>query len=318
MSTFDVDPRYVAARKVLLDALVALAPHDKAIIVAGSQAIYLHTGANDIGIAPYTTDGDLALDPTLIGDEPELEAAMRGAGFDLLARDRRQPGTWTATVDVGGESRIVPVDLIVPEAVAVGHGRRSAPIPRHGSMATRWAVGLEACLVDHSTMTIAALDPDDTRTVTVEVAGTAAMLVAKAHKISDRLKGKKADRLSDKDAADVYRIMQTVRPEVPGEVLRELRTHPMAGPVTAAALDLLRNLFGKSGRRRHRYGATISRPCNPRRPGQCRVRRLHGRPPRRRHALSRTTRSESPPPRPLWRQGTACRTLNIRASRRNE
>ena len=50
------DPRYVAARKVLLDALFALAPHGKAVIVAGAQAIYLHTGASDIGIAPYTTD----------------------------------------------------------------------------------------------------------------------------------------------------------------------------------------------------------------------------------------------------------------------
>ena len=31
-----LDPRYVAARRVLLDALVALAPHGKAIIVAGA------------------------------------------------------------------------------------------------------------------------------------------------------------------------------------------------------------------------------------------------------------------------------------------
>jgi hypothetical protein len=244
VTDFDLDPRYLAARKVLLDALTALAPHDKAIIVAGSQAIYLHTGANDIGIAPYTTDGDLALDPTLLGDEPELEAAMRRAGFDLLAGDRRQPGSWTATIDIDGEPRIVPVDLIVPEAVAVGHGRRSAPIPPHSSIATRWAVGLEAALVDHSTMTITALDPADTRSVTVEVAGMAAMLVAKAHKISDRLKDKKVDRLSDKDAADVYRIVQTARPGVLGDTLRELRAHPMAGPVTATALGLLRDLFG--------------------------------------------------------------------------
>lgn len=244
MTSLDADPRYVAARKVLLDALTALARHDKAIIVAGSQAIYLRTGANDIGIAPYTTDGDLALDPSLIGDEPELEAVMRRAGFDLLEGDRRQPGTWIATIEIAGEPHIVPVDLIVPEAVAVGHGRRSAPIRSHSAMATRWAVGLEAALVDHSTLTITALDLTDTRSVTVEVAGMAAMLVAKAHKISDRLKDKKVDRLSDKDAADVYRIMQTARPEVLGETLRGLQGHPMAGPVTETALDLIRDLFG--------------------------------------------------------------------------
>ncbi|HEY6316400.1 MAG TPA: hypothetical protein VI462_00765 [Acidimicrobiia bacterium] len=75
----DLDPRYVAARRVLLDALVTLAPHGTAVIVVGAQAVYLRTGVGDadITIAPYTTDGDLALDPALLGDEPELEAAMR-------------------------------------------------------------------------------------------------------------------------------------------------------------------------------------------------------------------------------------------------
>lgn len=245
--TTAADPRYVAARKVLLDALVALAPHNKAIIVAGAQAIYLHTGANDIGIAPYTTDGDLALDPTLLGDEPELEATMRSAGFDLLDGDRRQPGIWVATIEIDGEPQIVPVDLIVPEAVAPGHGRRSARIRPHADMATRWAIGLEATLVDHSTMTIAALDPTDTRSVSVEVAGMAAMLVAKSHKIRDRLADGKADRLRDKDAADVYRIMQTARPGDLGNTLNDLRTHPIAGPVTTTALDLMRDLFGNRG-----------------------------------------------------------------------
>jgi hypothetical protein len=50
------DPRYVAARRVLLDALDALRPHRNALVVVGAQAIYLRTGAGDIGIAPYTTD----------------------------------------------------------------------------------------------------------------------------------------------------------------------------------------------------------------------------------------------------------------------
>lgn len=50
------DPRYVAARKVLLDALFALQPHGKAVIVVGAQAIDLRTGMNDVGIAPDKTD----------------------------------------------------------------------------------------------------------------------------------------------------------------------------------------------------------------------------------------------------------------------
>lgn len=238
------DPRYVAARKVLLDALFALAPHGKAVIVAGAQAIYLHTGANDIGIAPYTTDGDLALDPTILGDTPELEATMRAAGFDILPQPAGQPGIWCVTLDIEGVETVVPVDLIVPEAAAPRAGRRGARIPPHGKQSAHKAVGLEAALLDHAPMTIAALDPTDDRTITVEVAGLAAMLVAKAHKISDRLKDNKTDRLSDKDAADVYRVMQIASPRQLGDTLRRLRDDPMAGPVTAEAIDLLRDQFG--------------------------------------------------------------------------
>lgn len=240
----ELDPRYVAARRVLLDALTALAPHGKAVIVAGAQAVYLRTGLNDIAIAPYTTDGDLALDPTLLGDEPELEASMRGAGFTLMEQDP-QPGIWVATADVAGEELIIPVDLIVPEAAATGGGRRGARLGVHGNRAARRAVGLEAALVDHGTMTVSALDPEDPRTIDVEVAGVAALLVAKAHKIHDRVLSERPDRLSDKDAADVYRIMQTASPTATGATLASLSKHPQAGEPTLVALTYLGDLFGR-------------------------------------------------------------------------
>jgi hypothetical protein len=54
--------------------LTALAPFGRAVIVAGAQAIYLLTGDADLAVAPYTTDADLTLDPSLLGDEPELGA----------------------------------------------------------------------------------------------------------------------------------------------------------------------------------------------------------------------------------------------------
>lgn len=68
-----VDPRYIAARRVLLNALEALAPHGAAFIVVGAQAIYLHTGAADLDltVAPFTTDGDLVVNPGLLGDDPD-------------------------------------------------------------------------------------------------------------------------------------------------------------------------------------------------------------------------------------------------------
>lgn len=50
--------------------------------------------------------------------------------------------------------------------------------------------------------TISSLTPADDRSVTMNVAGPGALIVAKAHKISERTT--KDDRVRDKDALDVY------------------------------------------------------------------------------------------------------------------
>jgi hypothetical protein len=94
-------------------------------------------------------------------------------------------------------------------------------------------------------MRLVALDPADARQATVEVAGVAALLVAKAHKIRERLDTGRPNRLSDKDAADVYRIMQTTRPATVAETMRTLLEAPMSGAVTVRALDLVRDLFAR-------------------------------------------------------------------------
>lgn len=60
----------------------------------------------------------------------------------------------------------------------------------------------------------------------VEVAGVAALIVAKAHKIHERLATGRVDRLSDKDAADVVRIMQTASASEVGATLAGLRQDP--------------------------------------------------------------------------------------------
>lgn len=237
-----IDPQYVAARRVLLDALEALAEHKQAVIVAGAQAVYLRTGEGEIGIAPYTTDGDLAIDPATLKDEPQLETAMRAAHF---TRSLTEPGIWLATTTVDGEELTIPIDLIVPEGVAPPGGRRGARLGPHGNRAARRAVGLEPALVDHAPMTITALEPSDTREFEVEVAGVAALLVAKAHKIHDRLASNRPGRAEDKDAADVYRLMQTTSPIDVAARLTGLRKHETAGPVTEAAISYLVELFGR-------------------------------------------------------------------------
>ncbi len=123
------DPNYVAARTVLLNALDALVDHRKALILVGAQAVYLRTEPLD-GYQDFTTDGDLALDPGLLGDRPGLEEVMRNAGFRLLNEDigKPEPGIREARVPAPDrtEDFIIPVDLIVPEAVAPPGGRRGA------------------------------------------------------------------------------------------------------------------------------------------------------------------------------------------------
>jgi len=57
--------------------------------------------------------------------------------------------------------------------------------------------------------TIGALDPHDRRLVTMWIAGPAALLVAKPHKIAERVSD--GDRVQDKDALDVLRLLRTVR-----------------------------------------------------------------------------------------------------------
>lgn len=81
--------------------------------------------------------------------------------------------------------------------------------------------------------------------MTVEVAGVAALLVAKSHKIRDRIASGRSDRLSDKDAADVYRIMQTTRPVTVAQTVRTLVQDPMSADVTVEALDIMRDLFAR-------------------------------------------------------------------------
>lgn len=188
----------IRARSVLLDALEALHEHNEAVIVIGAQAVYLRTGGIDVALAEATKDSDVAVDPRLLGDDPLLENAMRIAGFVPSATG--QPGAW---ISLDG----IPVDLMVPASFA-GSGKRGARIPPHDRHATRRARGLEATLVDHSVLEVPALAPEDSRVTKVKVAGPAALLVAKLHKLAERIET--PHRLLDKDAHDAYRILRAI------------------------------------------------------------------------------------------------------------
>jgi hypothetical protein len=113
-------------------------------------------------------------------------------------------------------------------------------------MATRRATGLEAALVDNDLQLIKALDPEDHRAVKVRVAGPAALIVAKLHKLHDRKDDDK--RLADKDAGDVYRLMQTTDSALFVSMMRLLLKDPLAGDPTRTSLAYLEDLFGARAR----------------------------------------------------------------------
>lgn len=243
-----VDPLYVEARRVLLDALEALAPHLSAVVVVGAQAVYLRVGGGSLLTAPYTADGDLALDPALLGATPALEAAMGGAGFRLQEIDgHAEPGIWLASAQVAARRVDIPVDLIVPDGAALPGGRRGARLGVHGRRAARRVRGLEASLVDHGPMAIGALAPRDRRECRVAVAGPAALLVAKAHKLGERIASGRVDRLDDKDAVDVLRLMLGTEAAEVAQTVTTLAAHPVAGESTTEGLRYVRELFGQRG-----------------------------------------------------------------------
>lgn len=223
----------VAARRALLDALDALAEHRAALVLVGAQAIYLHTGKAHIALAESTKDSDIAINPRQLGEDPLLEEAMRRAGF-TQDPGSAQPGSWLSFDGV-------PVDLMVPERMAGAGSRRSGRIAPHADRATRRATGLEAAVVDHTPMTITALDPNDPRAYEMNVAGPAALLVAKLHKLGERQSAPR--RLLDKDAHDIYRLLVATESAPLAATLRQLRVHELCGQVTNEALVYLRELF---------------------------------------------------------------------------
>lgn len=233
----ELDPLYVDARRALLDMLEALASQRDAVVLVGAQAIYLHVGEGELAIAPFTIDADLALDPRHLMDHPLLEQLLRAEGF-LPSGQSGAVGTWVAPIGRG-----VPVDLLVPEALEP-QGGRAAKLGDHGPRTARRARGLEAAVVDRDRLTVSALDVGDPRSFEVWVAGPAALLVAKLHKIAERVE--QPGRLRDKDALDVYRLLLEIQPQEFRTRFEKLVADDVSAPRTREAIVMLRQLFGET------------------------------------------------------------------------
>lgn len=245
--TSHAEPIYRAAREVLLDALDALSEQLDAIVVVGAQAVYLRTGEVDIAVAPYTTDADVVLDLDHLVDEPTLVELLTSADFKLSEKDP-QPGVWVTQKEVEGETEDLPVDVMVPTSLAPAGGRRGVRLGVHGNTAARKTPGLEAALYDNSVMTITSLETDSDRSIDARVAGPLALLVSKAHKIQERVdQSHRPDRILDKDAGDVFRLMQTASAGGCAEIaIRLLAEEPIRASVSTGIESLI-GLFGRGG-----------------------------------------------------------------------
>ena len=235
METTD-DQNRIETRQALLDAVDALGAHSEAVILVGAQAIYLHAESEErsFALSPFTYDADIVLDPDLLGTSPTIVDAMSVAGYTL----QDQPGLYRR----GARSR---VDLLVPQAVS-GPGRRGARLGVHGNKAAMKVHGLEGALVSHTPMAISSLAPDTDRSRILKVAGPAALLVSKVHKIDERVSAARAHRreLLHKDAFDIYRLLRAIDSGDLASEVRMLRSHDVSGEVTSEALSMFRRLFG--------------------------------------------------------------------------
>ena len=164
------------------------------------------------------------------------------AGFGLRGGD--SVGIWVTRRETPSHRDVdVEVDMLVPEAVSPGSGRRAARLEGHEPHAARIARGLEGALFDADVMRVGAFDDSDVRGFDINVAGPAALLVSKLHKIADRAD---SPRAKDKDAYDVLRLLRgTTAAEMAARVHR-LRDEPLSRAVTVEALGLLGSLFGRA------------------------------------------------------------------------
>jgi hypothetical protein len=102
----------------------------------------------------------------------------------------------------------------------------------------------EAAIVDNRELNVVALETEDDRSYAVKVAGPAALLVTKAHKLGGRQS--EPSRLMDKDAHDTYRLVRATETQEIVDGYDILLRDGRSAAVARAGLAYLRRLFGDS------------------------------------------------------------------------
>lgn len=235
----EVSEIYEISRSVLLDTVEALAAKKDALIIIGAHAVYINEQKAgrplNLPVAALTSDCDISLDPSKLGEEPHLEELMEKAGM----KRGNNPGDWRTSRKLSSQENVeVAVDLMVADSVGGGKPKsRGARLGFHGKLAARKTLGLEGALIDNEVVKIGALSAKDTREVEVKVAGPTALLVAKLHKIHER---KDHRREVSKDALDVLRLLSIRSSKENVGVIKRLLNDERSRDATRTALGYLK------------------------------------------------------------------------------
>jgi len=235
---FGANSTDVVARRALMGALETLQPHLDSLILVGAQAVYLNSNHIELPLAPATSDADIAFDTRSLEVSPEIGELLREAGYSPN-ETAVNPGHWI-------NAERVPLDLLKPRILSNrGPKSRGADLGPHGRDVLRITDGLDSALIDNSVLTISSFEAEDPRSYEMKVAGPAALIVAKTAKIGDRLMGS-SERLTSKDAHDVYRLLLATQTELLGQLFQKLLSNPISAPESQIGLTAFTQLFAKS------------------------------------------------------------------------
>ncbi|MDR0593694.1 MAG: hypothetical protein LBG60_10665 [Bifidobacteriaceae bacterium] len=118
---------------------------------------------------------------------------------------------------------------------------RGARIPPHADNVGPTAPGLEPAIIDNAVNLIAPFEDSDPRTHPLRIANPAALLAAKAVKVAERGQdaGRQPGRLRDKDALDMFRLLQAIDTGNLAAGLRSHRREPRAARVSTDAVQFI-------------------------------------------------------------------------------
>jgi hypothetical protein len=234
----------IRSRRLLIDAIKALSPFREALVVIGAHAIHVWAQQAWGPIEMEATrDADVSINPAFVAENPKIIESLKSIGVEAALKDR--PGIYGLE-----QEKELPLsarttfDVLVPERYA-GVGRRAARIDGQENAAGR-ATGLELALWDKYLLELDTADAPR-ESVEVFVAGPAALLVAKAHKVHDRLQqfAIHPERLRPKDSGDIALLMMVSDPSEIMQVMRKnIKTHPEIAETVDLASRWLIELYG--------------------------------------------------------------------------